>query len=80
MNGVRIYINAVRRETPPEDPVFYSRRAHGPYYRWSYEQRLAKWQGSRMPPSNLTSKELEVTTWKGVPAELKDKLHEHYLE
>jgi hypothetical protein len=80
MNGVRIYINAVRPETLPPNPVFYSRRAQGPYYRWCYEEKLAKWRGSRLPISDITSRELCVTTWKGVPAALKDKLNEHYLE
>ncbi len=79
MNGLRIYINALRSETVSGDPVFYSRRADGPYYRWCYEEKLAKWHGSRVPGS-LPSRELCVATWKGVPAELKASLSEHYLE
>ena len=72
-----MYINTVR---PSADSVFYSRRANGPYYRWSYEETRQMWQSSRLPASNFGAGELGTATWKSVPDELKDKLCEHYLE
>jgi hypothetical protein len=78
MNGLRIYIN-VAPETLLGNPVFYSRRAHGPYYRWCYEEKQAKWQSSRMP-SSYSTKDLCIAAWKDTPAALKDRLNEHYLE
>jgi hypothetical protein len=80
MNGLRIYINAARPETRSGDPVFYSRRSNGPYYRWCYEEKLAKWRASRILTPDFSPKELGVATWKGVPAALRDRLNEHYLE
>ena len=80
MNGLRIYINNARLETRSADQVFYSRRSNGPYYRWSYEEKLALWRASRILMADFSSKELNVATWKGVPASLKAKLNEHYME
>jgi hypothetical protein len=80
MNGLRIYINTVRPETHSGSQVFYSRRANGPYYRWSYEVTLERWKSLRMPSYDLSPKELGIAAWKGVPPALKDRLSEHYLE
>jgi hypothetical protein len=80
MNGLRIYINTVRPETRSGDPVFYSRRADGPYYRWSYEKELARWRSSRMSSFDVTPRELGIASWKGVPEALKDRISEHYLD
>jgi hypothetical protein len=80
MNGLRIYIDVVRADTRCGDPVFYSRRADGPYYRWSYEENRGQWHGSRVHASDLTPRELCLATWKGVPASLKTRLGEHYVE
>jgi hypothetical protein len=80
MNGLRIYINTVKPETRSGGQVFYSRRGDGPYYRWSYEERLEKWESSRMPSSDLSPRELGIAAWKVIPAALKDRLSEHYLE
>ena len=79
MSGLRIFIDAVGSDVLSRGTVFYSRRADGPYYRWRYEERLARWSGSRMH-SELMPKELCLATWKGVPASLKASLNEHYLE
>lgn len=80
MNGLRIYVKTTGTETRSGDPVFYSRRSNGPYYRWCYEEKLAKWRACRIVISDFSHKELGVATWKGVPAALKDKLTEHYQE
>ncbi|HUE80938.1 MAG TPA: hypothetical protein VMM84_02410 [Pyrinomonadaceae bacterium] len=79
MNGLRIYINAEAPETSPGELVFYTRRANGPYYRWSYEVKQAKWQSARLPTSYST-KDFSIAAWKNTPAALKDRLNEHYLE
>jgi hypothetical protein len=80
MNGLRIYITVRGSDKLSGDIVFYSRRAEGPYYRWSYEEKLEQWRGSRMRTSDLTPRELCVASWKGVPAALQASLIEHYLE
>lgn len=80
MNGLRIYITSAKLETRSADQVFYSRRSNGPCYSWRYEEKLALWRASRILMADFRSKELDVATWKGVPASLKDKLNEHYME
>jgi hypothetical protein len=80
MNALRIYTKALDSDTPSGDVLFYSRRADGPYYRWCYEKNLGHWRGSRMQLSDLTPRELSLTTWKRVPESLKATLGEHYLE
>jgi hypothetical protein len=80
MNGLRIYINTATPETQLGDTVFYSRRSDGPYYRWCYEETLARWRSSRIHVSDMSPKELCIATWKGVPAALKASLNQHYLD
>lgn len=80
MNGLRVYIDAIARNMGGGEPVFYSRRATGPYYRWSYEEKLGRWYGARVSTSDLTPSELRHASWKGLPTSLKKRLGEHYLE
>lgn len=80
MNGLRVYVDVIRPDPRRGDPVFYSRRANGPYYRWNYEGKLGQWHGARVNASDLSPRELCHTTWKDVPASLKTRLGEHYLE
>ena len=80
MIGLHIYVNPVGRDTVKGQGVFYSRRAHGPYYRWSYEGDFGQWRGSRMPLSEMTPQALCARSWRTVPAALQAKLGEHYLE
>ena len=79
MIGLRIYI------MPPSgchegQEVFYSRRSDGPYYRWSFEEKLGQWHGSRMHACDLRLRELALARWKGLPSALRARLGEHYLE
>ena len=80
MNGLRVYVSPTGTGTPSDDSVFYSRREHGPYYRWRYEEEFGRWLGSRVHPSDLTLKALCIANWKAVPTALRSRLGEHYLE
>jgi hypothetical protein len=80
MNGLRIYINGARPESPSGAAVFYSRRGKGPLYRWFYEQEVQKWRSARLAAYDLNTKDLVIASWKGLAPALKAKLTEHYLE
>lgn len=80
MNGLRVYINLMNREAPDDDPVFYSRREDGPYYRWSYERRLGQWRSSRVRLPDLMLRALSNASWESVPTALQARLSQHYLE
>ena len=59
---------------------FYSRRSHGPYYRWWYEERTAAhWRSARMH-SDFSSRELCACAWKTVPSDLQRSIVEHYQD
>lgn len=80
MNGLRIYIRPSSADLDREDAVFFSRRADGPFYRWSYEERVGQWHYARVNALEVTYKELNITCWKGLPASLQARLRGHYLE
>ncbi|HEX8142604.1 MAG TPA: hypothetical protein VF553_08410 [Pyrinomonadaceae bacterium] len=80
MNGLRVYFNPAGAEAREGQPMFYSRRAGGPYYRWLYEETLGRWCCSRVHLPELTLRSLCLASWKVVPAALQTKLGEHYLE
>jgi hypothetical protein len=80
MNGLRVYKNLNASVAAPADLNFYSRRSGGPYYRWRYERLFSRWQWSRLHTIELEEMELVVANWKGLPAELKLSLNEHYVE
>jgi len=77
MNGLRVFTNGNVVETCGGCPVFYSRRADGPYYRWSYDERSSVWAAGRVLQS-VSAKTLAPATWKGVPARLQKSIVDHY--
>jgi len=80
VNGVRIYTVSASDLATPGDSVFYSRRGDGPYYRWLYEEKAARWRVARVIDSSFTRQTLSLATWKNVPEALQSRLGEHYLE
>lgn len=80
MNGLRMYTRAMNADSSGGGLVFYSRRGSGPYYRWSYEEKLGAWCSARMHADDLSLEELCAASWKGVPPTLQVRLGEHYLE
>ena len=80
MNGLRVYIDPKRLATWSADLIFYSRRGGGPYYRWRYEELRGRWLSSRVPALELSVAELVCAPWKEVPAALKSRLDEHYVD
>ena len=60
--------------------VFYSCRAGGPFYRWRYEEKAARWRFSRVQLSVRAMKTLHAANWKGTPPALQRRLNEHYFE
>jgi len=60
--------------------VFYSRRYDGPFYRWSFEQKLQGWRSERVPAAELPHLTLCGSPWKDVPRSLKSSLAAHYVE
>jgi hypothetical protein len=61
-------------------PVFYSRRYSGPYYRWSFEQRVQGWRSVRVQAEELPHLILAASPWKDVPCSLRKSLAAHYVE
>ena len=80
MRDLRVYVRRVVKEAPAVPPVFYSRRADGPLYRWRYEEAPERWHYSRVRLSKLTLSVLSIMSWEAVPPALRDRLGEHYLE
>jgi hypothetical protein len=80
MNGLRVYVDQRRPVTWCADPVFYSRRGGGPYYRWRYEELRGCWLSCRVSPCELPVTELVSARWKEVPAALKSSLDQHYVD
>jgi len=80
MNGLRIYTNLLTSKLECEDSIFFSRRADGPFYRWSYEEKLGQWHYSRVKTAQMSPSELSLASWKGLPPALQARLIGHYLE
>jgi hypothetical protein len=80
MGGLQIYINPVCAGLTGEPVAFYSRRAGGPFYRWSFEEESGRWRFSRVRPSLLTLRGFCAANWKIVPPELRARLDAHYME
>ena len=78
MHGVRIYASAVSTAAPTQHEVFYRQRGEGPCYRWHYEEKMSQWCAFRVP-AVAVPKSLRLVH-KGLPAELRAELLEHYLE
>ena len=77
ISGLHIYVNTVGPDTLDQYGVFYSQRLNGPYYRWTYEERLGRWSGHRLP-SNLLPDALQ-NGYQRVPQTLWVQLREHYV-
>jgi len=90
MSGLRLYVNssstllpggiAVDEEEIEVVNIFYSRRGHGPMYRWLYEEKLAHWRALRMHTADFDSHKLRNASWKLVPETLQEQLGAHYSD
>ena len=80
MRDLHVYVEPAGSAARAERKAFYSRRADGPYYRWLYAEGLGRWHYSRVSLDRLTLRMLCVAPWDAVPAALRSRLGEHYLE
>ena len=80
MRDLRIYVYPVGSDGRGQDVTFYSQRANGPYYRWVYAEGAGRWHYSRVSLERPELNVLCVARWDAVPATLRDRLGEHYLE
>lgn len=80
MNGLRMYQHGTTVEACGGRCVFYSRREDGPFYRWSYDDRLGGWLVGRVLKPGLSPKMLVPVIWKNVPSELKRSIAGHYQD
>jgi hypothetical protein len=77
MRDLRVYVDSLRADA---GATFYSRRADGPVYRWFYEEGTGRWCFSRVRLSKFDLRVFCVADWRAVPASLRTRLGEHYLE
>ncbi|HZT57514.1 MAG TPA: hypothetical protein VFA21_02700 [Pyrinomonadaceae bacterium] len=77
MRDLRVYVGCLDADAVA---TFYSRRADGPVYRWLYEEGTGRWCFSRVHLSRFELKVFCLAEWRVVPASLKTRLGEHYLE
>jgi hypothetical protein len=80
MRDLRVYVEPAPRAPRGGLKAFYSRRADGPYYRWLYAEGSGHWYYSRVSLDRFEVSLLCVAQWDAVPAELRERLGEHYLE
>jgi hypothetical protein len=80
MRDLRVYVEPVARRARGGLTTFYSRRADGPYYRWFYTEGSERWRYSRVSLDRMELSVLCVAPWEAVPAALRERLGEHYLE
>jgi hypothetical protein len=80
MAELRVYVNPPGASLAGGHGVFYSRRAHGPFYRWHYEEAAGSWCASRVRLSVLTLRALNTANWQNVPTTLQAMLDKHYLD
>lgn len=80
VNGLRIFIRESAAKSSGDVQVFYSRRADGPYYRWSYEPDLKQWRSARVHGRQFPPSDLCVSSWKNIPSALQNSLIAHYQE
>lgn len=80
MRDLHVYIEPAGSGERGERGAFYSRRADGPYYRWFYAEGSGHWRYSRVSLDRLTLRVLCVAPWNNLPAALRNRLWEHYLE
>ena len=80
MRDLRIYIHPGGADARGEGGAFYSQRSDGPYYLWLYAEGPGRWRPSRVRLSRPTLRVLCVARWEAIPAALRDRLGEHYLD
>jgi hypothetical protein len=80
MRDLHVYVGPAGSGVRGERKAFYSRRADGPFYRWLYVEGSGRWLYSRVSLDRPTLRVLCVAPWDAVPAALRNRLGEHYLE
>jgi hypothetical protein len=80
MRDLHVYVEPAGSGARHERAAFYSRRGDGPYYRWLYAEGSGRWRYSRVRLDRPALNVLCVARWDAVPAALRDRLGEHYLE
>lgn len=80
MRDLRVYVEPLSAGAHGADATFYSQRADGPVYRWLYEEEAERWRFSRVRMSKFDVRALCIADWRAVPATLRARLGEHYLE
>ena len=80
MRDLHIYVKPADSGARGERTTFYSRRADGPYYRWLYAEGPKRWHYSRVHLDRETLRVLSLAPWDALPAALRSRLGEHYLE
>lgn len=80
MNGLRVYTNGATVEARSDGPIFYSRRDDGPYYRWSFDDKVRQWRVGRVLKSGVSAKTLSPAPWKVIPIALQKSMAEHYQD
>lgn len=80
MRDLRVYVDPAARGARDVLRAFYSRRGDGPYYRWLCAEGSGHWRYSRVSLDRLELSVLCVAPWDAVPATLRERLGEHYLE
>ena len=80
MRDLRVYVDSSIADAHDAGATFYSRRSDGPVYRWLYEEGTGRWRFSRVHLSKFELRVFCVAEWRVVPASLRARLGEHYLE
>ena len=80
MLNLRVYTDRVSAGALGCGVIFYSQRAGGPHYRWWLdENRPGRWRFTRLHPNEWNPKILFHSSQKEMPAELQERLAEHYM-
>ena len=80
MRGLQVYVEPAGSGTRGELKAFYSRRADGPFYRWLYAEVPGCWHYARVSLDRPAQRVLCLAPWDILPAALRSRLGEHYLE
>jgi hypothetical protein len=80
MKDLQLYVDCLSADARDTCATSYSRRADGPVYRWLYEEGTGRWRFSRVRLSKFELRVFCVADWRAVPASLRARLGEHYLE
>ncbi len=80
MRDLHVYVEHAGADERGQRAAFYTRRADGPFYRWLDAEGSGRWRYSRVNLDRLTLRMLCVAPWDAVPAALRSRLGEHYLE